>query len=389
VIFADLHLSEGGAAGGYERHFSTIGGLIEETFTPTGPYLLVLWTRYADQASGLRDFLESRLKNVSKPLAVIALDKTAHLDLTTGAVKDPEALIKEIETIIDGQPQLAALLAWEERVLDAAAGTATALIELTAAAKSSDERAEELGRLLARLATEAVGQGHVDRDRFAAVNEAMLPILADRIAFLRLSAAEQAIWYRAFDAAAADAPLALDEAARLNRMLHVDESDDALTASVRGSVTLLRAEQRGDAFRRIFGIDEQTAASQEFACRGFDAQSEDFRWVLVQIQAACDFAQRQAGTIPYLLALELPCGAAAKGIPPAALWRSPPLHLLKQCRALFVNCRFHYQLAPEAASGTRAIYRLREQLLAEIMHRAHSQGVRPGSIAFWEKKAKQ
>jgi hypothetical protein len=67
---------------------------------PAGPYVLILWTRYADQAGGLREFLESRLQNVAKPLAVVAIDKAQYLDLPKGTVKDPTALVKAIESII-------------------------------------------------------------------------------------------------------------------------------------------------------------------------------------------------------------------------------------------------------------------------------------------------
>jgi hypothetical protein len=387
VIIADLHLNEGGAAGGYERHFSTIGGLIEETFAPTGPYVLILWTRYADQADGLRKFLESRLLNVSKPLAVMPIDKTQHLDLTKGTVKDPAALVRALESIIRGQPQLAALLRWEERVLDAAADTAAAILGLTSTASDAEGRAKELSRLLARLAVEAVGEGHVEEDRFGAVNDALLPILADRIAFLRPSDADAAIWREAFDVNTAKAALSLDEAALLNRMLHVDESENTM-ASARGSVSALPPEARGDRFQATFGLDEIKAASEEFACKGFDANSGEFRWMLVQTQAACDFAQRQTGTVPYLLALEMPCKNISKEKAPAAVWRSPPLHLRKASRYLYVNSRFQYQLPPGSAAALKASYRLREQLLSELLHLSHSQGARPGSIAFWEKKAK-
>jgi hypothetical protein len=324
---------------------------------------------------------------VAKPLAVVAIDKAQYLDLPKGTVKDPTALVKAIESIIRGQPQLAALLSWEERVLDAAADTAAAILGLTSTARSAEGRAKELNRLLARLAVEAVGEGHVEEDRFGAVNEALLPILADRIAFLRPSGADAAIWNEAFDANTAKAALSLDEAARLNRMLHVDESDGSM-ASARGSVSALPPEARGEGFKAIFGLDESTAASEEFACNGFDPQGEEFRWMFVQTQAACDFAQRQTGTIPYLLALEMPCKNISKEKAPAAVWRSPPLHLRNGSRCLHVNNRFRYQLSPGSAAAVKASYRMREQLLSELLHLSHSQGGRPGSIAFWEKKAK-
>jgi hypothetical protein len=317
----------------------------------------------------------------------VAIDKTQHLDLPRGTVKNPAALINDIELIIQGQPQLAALLRWEERVLDAAADTAAAILGLTAKARSADERARDLGRLLARLAAEAVGEGHVERDRFGAVNEALLPILADRIAFLSPSPGDVAIWNKAFDADTAKAALSLEEAARLNRMLHVDESETTM-ASVRGSVSPLPAELRGDGFKTTFGLDEISAASTQFGCKGFDPTTGQFRWMLVQTQAACDFAQHQTGTVPYLLSLEMPCSAEAKGSVPGALWRSPPLHLRESSRCLHVNSRFHHQLSPDSAAAMKASYRLREQLLSELLHISHSQGARPGSIAFWEKKAK-
>src|SRR5262245_53062783 len=65
VLFADLHLNEGGAAQDHVRHFTVIGGLLQETFVPTGPYALILWTRFPDQAENLRAFLEERLQGVA------------------------------------------------------------------------------------------------------------------------------------------------------------------------------------------------------------------------------------------------------------------------------------------------------------------------------------
>src|SRR6266481_1936259 len=61
VIFADLHLVEGLASEEQVRHFSVITSIIEETISPAGPYVVVLWTRFADQADALRRFLAERL----------------------------------------------------------------------------------------------------------------------------------------------------------------------------------------------------------------------------------------------------------------------------------------------------------------------------------------
>lgn len=388
LIFADLHLNEGGAGTDYERHFAVIGGLIEETFGPSGPYVLILWTRYAEQAEGLQKFLEARLQNVAKPLAVVPLDKKDHLDLTNGTVKDPLALAAAIGEIIKHQPQLAALLNWEERVLGAAADTASAILRITNAAADGAARSKDLARLLSRLAVEAVGEEHVDRDRFQAVNEALLPILADRIAFLSQRDMDADTWKDAFSAEDAGAALSTEEAAGLNRLLHVADGT-GFHASDRGAVVILPSAFREDAFARIFGIDEKKAAEEQFACAGFDPRSDQYHWVLVQTQAACDYAQRQPGSVPFLLGLELPCASKAKsGKPPASMWSSPPFELREAPRFLHVNHRFQVTLSPEESAGLNASYRLRDQLLSNLVSMAHAYGARPGAITFHEKKAK-
>ena len=76
-MFADLHLNPG-PPGEHAQHFATLGGLIEETIKPSGPYLIVLWTQYPDQAENLLCFLKDRLEHAPKPFAVHALDKSQH-----------------------------------------------------------------------------------------------------------------------------------------------------------------------------------------------------------------------------------------------------------------------------------------------------------------------
>jgi hypothetical protein len=107
VIFADLHLEEtgGGAANEHARHFGIIGGLLEATIKPAGPYALVLWTIYPDQAAALHAFLQERLNDVAAPYVTVALDKAQHLDVE-GKVIDAEALIRAITDIGKGTNRL-------------------------------------------------------------------------------------------------------------------------------------------------------------------------------------------------------------------------------------------------------------------------------------------
>ena len=257
VIFADLHLGVR-PPGDHVQDFSTIGGLLQEKIKPSGPYLIVLWTRYPDEAEGLHTFLKDRLQDVPRPFAVQTLNKNDHLD-PQGAVKSPASLIQAIERIIEAQPQIGALLNWEERVLGAAADAVSSIMELAESAAGDVNPGAEVERLLVRLAVEAVGKDHVAEDRFRAVNEALLPILGDRIASMRSRESDSKLWQAALGKIGAGPGLSQEEAARLNRLLHIAPPADG-DGTERGAVIALPDELAGGAFTKTFDLEPTEAA---------------------------------------------------------------------------------------------------------------------------------
>ena len=386
VIFADLHLV-GSTAPDHAKDFSTIGGLIQETIKPSGPYFIVLWTRYPDQATGLQDFLEHRLKDVTKPFAVLPIDKSVHLDIG-GNVKSVKKLVETIADIAQKQPQIAALLNWEDRVLGAAADTVSSILILAEPTTEAARRAEEVGRLLARLAVEAVGRKHVEQDRFRAVNEALLPILADRISVLRSADDANEAWKEAFSEADLGRSLSPEEAAKLNRFVHIEASIQGNSGAERGSVIPLPDNLSGEKFEGTFGLKQENVAKKQLGCNNFLTDDERFQWVLVQSQAACDYAQRQPGPLPFYLGLDIEVSTKPRDKPPAALWTSPPFEISGRMRVLRVSARFQVSIPIQVAETNRPIYRLRDQLLVDLVHHIHTYGSRPGMISFHGSKAK-
>ncbi len=380
VIFADLHLSAG-PPGDHAQDFAVIGGLIEDTIQPAGPYFIVLWTMYPDKAIALHDFLVGRLENVAKPFTVQALNKNDHLD-PQGNVKSPKALVEAIGQAIAEQAQIGALLNWEERVLGAAAGTVASITEMAESAAEDTGPGHEVGRLLASLAVGAVGGEHVEEDRFRAVNDALLPILADRIASMRSRKADNGLWQAALDGAGSGGRLTLDEAARLNRLLHIAPSNPDDNGGERGTVIALPEEFIGEAFVKTFDLSPEEAATHQFRCRQSGDDNEPFFWVLIQTQAACDYAQSQSGPLPFHLGLCLPESRVKRGSAPAALWRSPCFKLDDQVRVLHVNARFQVSLPRAKAEQAAPLFRLREQLLNDLIYQLHGYGARPGIISF-------
>ena len=371
IIFTDLNLIR--QPYNHSAQFAALGGLLERTIAPRGPYCILLWTQYPDQANALEKFLDDRIEDVTKPFAVRSLAKADHLD-NTGNLRDEDGLMKAIRKLIAELPQMAALFNWESRVLRAAGNTVSSLLAL-ASSDASAYRAAEAGRILRWLGIAAVGENHVDDDRFRAVNEALLPILADLIAKLRADADDD-VWQAALSAGTL-APLSQEEAARLNSMVHIDT---AVTGGVdRGNVILLPPCVR-QSFEERFGIDELTAARKQFQCD--DIATGDARWVLVQAQAACDYAQSRPGPVPCYLGLEMPCPTKRSGATPAALWISPALQLEGKVRQLRVSAAFPFSVGPTKFDQGEPIYRLREQILNDLIYYVHSHGGRPGFLSF-------
>ena len=377
VIFADLNLIPGptGPAG----NFSTIGSLIQEKIKPSGPYFIVLWTMFPQEANSLHHFLK-RLRGVTKPLTVRALDKNDHLD-PAGVVRNIEKLVEAVRGIVADQPQVGALLDWEERVLGAAADSVSSIMELAESAQGNVSQSQGISRLLTSLAVAAVGEEHVEEDRFRAVNEALLPILADRIASMRSEKNNKELWEAAFNRTDARKKLSSSEAAKLNRLLHIAPRANSSLWFERGSVIPLPDRFSGSKFQKTFGLKQEEAAEKQFGCKGFSEKCDRFRWVLVQSQAACDYAQMRKGPFPFHLGLCLPVSTALKRGLPAALWPSPCFEFNGET-FLHVNASFQIALSPTTRLKEKPLFRLREQLLNDMIYRLHSHGARPGIISL-------
>lgn len=377
VIFADLHLSDL-TSGDHRQDFGVIGGLIQERIKPSGPYFIVLWTMYPDQATRLQDFLDERLENVAKPFKVQALDKNNFLDLQPDdvKVKDLEKLAQAIQRSVEGHPQFGALLNWEERVLDGAADTLSSMMEM------AESRSEEVGRLLRILAEGAVGKDHIEDDRFRAVNDALLPILADRLASMRSQQSDNELWK---DALREEGEVSIEKVARLNSFLHIASLSNS--RDERGAVITLPQRFIESGFAQKFDIPEDEAAEKQFLLDLSKKDNDPFHWVLVQTQAACDYAQSRPGPLPFHLGLYLSESKVKKslikkGKAPAALWCSPCFDHDQQVRYLHVNARFPVSLSREEASQASPRFRLREQLLNDLIYHLHGYSARPGIISF-------
>ena len=377
VIFADLNLI--GSSSGDTIDFSILGGLLEETIKPAGPYFILLWTGYPDKASDLREFLDERLINVKKPFGVRALNKTDFID--EGKLTNSDSLIHEIVSITAQQPELCALFDWENRVLGATGGSVSAILDLTTT-EQKDVRGPELGRILSILGSAAVGESNVAGDPFRAINDAMIPVLVDRVANLHADSNQDELWKKAVNVDNQHTPTEA-QASRLNAMIHIALLD-SVEGSERGAVINLPDEIMDD-FRKEFNVNEIDAALNHFRCKGYKSADKTFRWVLVQVQAACDYAQQRTGSLPCYLGLDFPKSKRRSKTPPDSLWESPSFELDKERRFLHVNANFPVSMSSIEFKRSKPLYRLRESILNDLTYHLHTYGARPGIISFKSK----
>lgn len=377
VLFMDLHLVQPGI-GDPKIHYATIGGLLSEHISDgNGPFVLIVWTAHPDQVGGLSQFLNERLQDrpAAIPVSIESLSKSEHL---TGAkIVDIPAFMRAIDVCLSRVPAVDALVNWEDEVTSAASATIAAVLELALHKKSAD-LGSELSRLLNALATEAAGPAHAGKHRFAAVNEALLPILYDRVSQLK-HANERRCWKKAIPQPGSPSDVDLTEAARLNTFLHIDTEVKRSQIDDRGMVlTREDAAWNEDSFRSWFGIGKDGFLSGQLRL----PSEGTFRWVLVQVEASCDDAQGMAGPPPYLLGVECPERTAAKMVCGTSLWMSPTIEIDSEPRRVITSFRFAPALPRTSLTEFTKLYRFREALANDIVTRWHSYGARPGIVQF-------
>lgn len=390
VIFFDLHLL-GDAVGSREAHFSTIITCLEQ-MGPQGPYAIIVWSHHPDEAkdddsgNSLYQYICERLdKKIPRPYVVMPLPKVEHLSKRDGiyVVEKPELLREKVNELLSSHPQASALLLWEKYVLSAAAGTVAQLIDL------SGGRAEQIKGVMASLAAAAVGKRNVDHNRFYALNEALLPILSDRLDFFAGAPEESAVWENAFAAEDLQAILR-EKIGKINNFINLAFSADKLSALDRGAViyySSILPENLRESVEGFFGLSLGEIVTRCFGVKSLKC-FEGAQWVLLQGQAACDYAQKKPQTLSYFLGLEISRSSvrdpSSGDMPlPESLWVSPLFSINDEDRVLLFNAGSLLVFPVAVVSDAQPVYRLREQILNDLLFKLRNHQSRPGIISLF------
>lgn len=389
ALFIDLHLLEGVATTDDRRHFAQVAQILESNISENGgPFVLIVWTEHPQHQKELVRYLEDYLdktKPHARPLQILCLAKQIFLDLATGDIKDSAALRAAVEDTVKKIPQLAALLSWESDVLAAAGSTMAALLSLIPLSeKTSAEFPKGLDRILSLLSREAVGAEHVAADPRAAIYAALAPLHADRVINQTVSPESAAAWKQAVTLSK-DPQVKIKDAAEaglLNRMLHVASPQaEEINPTSWGAVSdFPKQSWNDDDFKENFEFSLKELLEGELKIKPEKVAA--CIPCLIRIGAVCDHAQGKKGTMPFLFGMEIPLDARSNSFKvTGAEWASPILTRLDgSTYRLIANARLVASMTSAGCAGFKVRYRLREQLLMQLITHASEYAARPGIL---------
>lgn len=399
ILFMDIHLQG-------PPHFEPTATLMEPVASAikkvvskdNGPYMLILWSHHADIFDKLMAFFQERHPDMPRPLAVDVLDKSLV------NIEKPEEFKQKIISLLETCPQLQVLIYWENKINAAASSTLSELNSLLPNDSSWPplEMRADMGKLLAKIAQEAVGSKNAQMDPENAVNEGLLPILVDGLTRYGGPETADLIWEKALidlDKSQISLPYSLD-LAKLNALNHIDTDVSSTKAIDRGAVIELpEGWLTEETFISIFSKkpDEliQEFLNLETLKEETDrkAKIEKCSWRLLEISAECDYAQQKERLLRYLLCLEIPGelseyttfkrGKGREDCGHEAIYPLPLYQLESGPKILKVNYRYFAGLHEKSAGmPTRPLYRIRSQILNQIIFKHAQYHSRPGIIEF-------
>ncbi len=376
VLFSDLHLL-GNDEQNKEKHFAVISVLLDELVSvENGPFVLILWTRYAGQAHELKSYLDNRLEQKKCPVAVIAVNKNKYIT-ADGRLKTDCNLLGALTDSINKNPQIAALIDWEARTLRAAGITLATVDSLIPDDKrNSQDYPKQLNALLSQLASKAMGDRHVDSDKMQAINQAITPIFSDSLVHLPVSANQKLVWKNAFRHPAGEPKLAVG--ARLNRMIHTSTLSGNKPHRERGAV--LKITWDDSRLKREIGYNI-SEVKKHFKFKNDQFEGQEGLYFL-QIQPACDYANHDQKFLPYVLGIAAKKGGFSTKKPSQDIYEFPGIDFDDQCYVFRISANYLTRFSHNKFRQTSVWFRFREEILNQVAFNVSKQMARPGIYSF-------
>lgn len=396
-LFMDLQLNSDLVTSDFAAHFSVIQTLLELCIHPdSGPFVMILWTDRPEQASELAAYLGQNIemsKRYCVPLRVIALPKNRFINLSGDEDISPESQ-KQLEAAIlekiSEVPAMASIMEWETEISRAAGLVLSDIVAVSKAGSTGsvgdkDATAVSLAETLRHLAYAFAGAANFENDIRSNLHGVLMPMLNDRLYNLPLDLRAEAVWADSWsDAPQQPTALPAKDVASLHSIIHLEipatGTDDA-TPTAWGAVSDLPASFE---WSSIGYLNQEDFISTSLTSK-INGNNLPMQLAQVRVGASCDYAQQTTGPIQYAILGILPAkedGRPRNLKPQSPLWLSPILHLDGGVVQLAVNPRAVYTTSHNVAGGFQYKFRIREQMLMELVSRISYHASRPGIVRF-------
>lgn len=370
-----------------------------------GPYVLITWTSKSDQHEELMEVL-SEVEEIPTPAvsASLAKEKFVIVGDRIGEGKGGGAnLWDEIRAVFTSHPQIRALMQWELSARRAAGEVVCSLLDMF-------ERKErfigfdegKLKTLLTHMAVCAVGEKNVAGDRRAAINEALAPILFDRLVHQSSSDDEEEMWKQAMEPDGVPLRIGLDQAQRLNTFSHIalpgsgsmQGGDRGVVFTLSNPIETLMAERANITVQELASefVEFMPPKTSKSLLPDLAELEKSCRWVLIGTRAVCDQAQARGTLRPVVLGLEVPhevvsqkSGLRLRKHGAASI--TPSFAVLNNDgtlsgRCVIVNWHWMTSFSMAEITGGVVLYRLREALVNQVSASMSGYTARPGIVQF-------
>lgn len=401
VVLLDIDLLGSSMKGSEDQLFGTAATAMETILHDNnGPYLLIAWTNYDDQASALKSYLQKRLSPSKRP---ILFRKLAKEDYLSGGKTEFE-LRNSVLNFIEEFPPIRALSAWEGSVQIAAGGVVSDIINTVVASEPADERtfAARLATLLRDLAEAEDGKHVKPEDVSRPLASVLTFLLSDQLS---------SRGFRTVPLAEIDPlpeAIAMDWRRRINLMLNFDT---AVSPPAPGTlheypigdkhnlpIPILSTKEAGKLLRGNFlnpGASELTTPEKS----AIEASSS---LLLMDITPPCDHAQRKSVWRRYIVGAKIlenhwthvwekdEKKEPIEGRCGQNLWVSPPMKPLGKSDSfrLIFNSRLIVSIQDNAdssgrlKSSSKVVGRLRERIFTDILGWFGRQATRTGHLSL-------
>lgn len=405
LVFTDIHMV-GGAMSQPITHANNIMKCIRAIIS-NGPYVLVFWSQYPGDSETIKTIILERAASfgITPPIGFAAIDKNSVFKASELAATDEfdaEKLRELIINEISDYKTLAVATSWEDRASRAAARTTNRLFDLV---KKSEIPAQDWEKLLAFLASEAVGNHNAKVDLTGALDAALLPLLEDQLYHIGDEPPPQSEDTKRLATLVnevTDRPNGV-AISLLNTSYLIEEISPTgnVHPSGRGIVSKLGPGfVNSGAFVNAFNCDANKLVRQEFATRDLTAEENNkVKLHMVELGAECDHAQGKISTQRYLMAVLIPLDLLGAFTSQMLGQRKPSTPRYRNESVLDIGCislggdpdnnwhllisaRCFMSLPAKAVVDCFPMIRIRRALLEEVAHRYTTYTRRPGVMRF-------